>query len=205
MHCVHDGVEPRRAPATSERASVGREAGQDPTDAGTGVLSMTGIAPAARVHALCEDYRAGGSPLMADRAADVAAARTISDPTLIVWGEAFLGPARVARRHWPRNVRARGRGRCSAQTGPGTARRARQRPAAPGGAARSASVGGSGRADLHAAPLTSRRRTERCCRFRVHDLGGSLCAVPPEPRRSRGVGRGAGRSGAPRRRIGRGD
>jgi haloacetate dehalogenase len=45
----------------------------------------------ARVHAFCEDYRAGaGLDPEADRA-DIAAARTIDRPTLILWGEAFLG------------------------------------------------------------------------------------------------------------------
>ena len=45
----------------------------------------------ARVHAFCEDYRAGATlDPDADRA-DMDAGRTIASPTLILWGEAFLG------------------------------------------------------------------------------------------------------------------
>lgn len=47
----------------------------------------------ARLHAFCEDYRAGaGADPAADRI-DLAAGRTIAAPTLILWGAAFLGAA----------------------------------------------------------------------------------------------------------------
>lgn len=46
-----------------------------------------------RVHAFCEDYRAGaGADPDADRL-DLAAGNVITCPTLILWGEAFLGQA----------------------------------------------------------------------------------------------------------------
>ncbi|MEJ1179645.1 MULTISPECIES: alpha/beta fold hydrolase [unclassified Pseudarthrobacter] len=45
----------------------------------------------ARIHAFCEDYRAGaGSDPEADRA-DIAVGKTVDCPTLILWGEKFLG------------------------------------------------------------------------------------------------------------------
>jgi len=45
----------------------------------------------ARIHAFCEDYRAGArADPDADRT-DMANGRTIECPTLILWGEAFLG------------------------------------------------------------------------------------------------------------------
>lgn len=47
----------------------------------------------ARVHAFCEDYRAGaGADPDADRV-DLAAGKILSCPTLILWGEVFLGKA----------------------------------------------------------------------------------------------------------------
>jgi len=47
----------------------------------------------ARIHAYCEDYRAGaGIDPQLDRA-DLAAGRAVTCPALVIWGEAFLGKA----------------------------------------------------------------------------------------------------------------
>ena len=46
----------------------------------------------ARVHALCEDYRAGAGPDFDDDAADRAAGRRIGAPLLAVWGGAGIAP-----------------------------------------------------------------------------------------------------------------
>lgn len=63
---------------------------------------MTAFAPAARqsyresfsdparIHALCEDYRAGATLDLAHDEADLAAGRTILCPTLLVWGDFYL-------------------------------------------------------------------------------------------------------------------
>lgn len=47
-----------------------------------------------RIHAFCEDYRAGaGADPEADKI-DIAAGKTVECPTLIIWGEKFLGHGR---------------------------------------------------------------------------------------------------------------
>ncbi|MGQ3670832.1 alpha/beta fold hydrolase [Xanthobacter sp. TB0136] len=48
-----------------------------------------------RLHAMCEDYRAGASVDLGHDEADVAAARTLLCPTLLIWGERGI-PARGA-------------------------------------------------------------------------------------------------------------
>lgn len=44
-----------------------------------------------RVHAFCEDYRAGAWQDVEDDRRDLAAGKTITAPTLVLWGEVFLG------------------------------------------------------------------------------------------------------------------
>ena len=44
-----------------------------------------------RVHAFCEDYRAGARQDIEDDRRDLAARKTITAPTLVLWGEVFLG------------------------------------------------------------------------------------------------------------------
>jgi haloacetate dehalogenase len=46
-----------------------------------------------RVHAFCEDYRAGATTDPDLDRADLAARRTIEAPVLVIWGEKFLGAA----------------------------------------------------------------------------------------------------------------
>jgi haloacetate dehalogenase len=46
-----------------------------------------------RIHAFCEDYRAGATVDPALDRADMAARRTVDCPTLVLWGEKFLGQA----------------------------------------------------------------------------------------------------------------
>ncbi len=44
-----------------------------------------------RIHAFCEDYRAGAWQDVQDDRRDLSAGKTISVPTLVLWGEVFLG------------------------------------------------------------------------------------------------------------------
>ncbi len=44
-----------------------------------------------RIHAFCEDYRAGAWQDVEDDRKDLATGKTISVPTLVLWGEVFLG------------------------------------------------------------------------------------------------------------------
>jgi haloacetate dehalogenase len=44
-----------------------------------------------RIHAFCEDYRAGAGPDPEADRTDIAAGKTMACPTLIIWGEKFLG------------------------------------------------------------------------------------------------------------------
>lgn len=44
-----------------------------------------------RVHAFCEDYRAGAWQDVEDDRRDLAAGKIITAPTLVLWGEVFLG------------------------------------------------------------------------------------------------------------------
>ena len=43
------------------------------------------------VHAFCEDYRAGAWQDVEDDRRDLAAGKIITAPTLVLWGEVFLG------------------------------------------------------------------------------------------------------------------
>jgi len=63
----------------------------------------------ARIHAFCEDFRAGAGPDKAALEADKAAGKKILTPTLAVWGEAAFageGPAlEAAWRNWAQDLR----------------------------------------------------------------------------------------------------
>lgn len=53
------------------------------------------LAAPARVHAVCEDYRAGATYDREADAADRAAGRLITTPTLLLWGSDYLGKGAV--------------------------------------------------------------------------------------------------------------
>jgi haloacetate dehalogenase len=65
----------------------------DVFDAGALAHYRAFFAEPARLHACCEDYRAGATIDVAHDLADLAAGRTIACPTLVLWGDAGIPAA----------------------------------------------------------------------------------------------------------------